>query len=124
MLVINKSNDRVEFEFLVDEIGTIHQAFNEVINGFRVDNFDQTIGLSKDLAKSEMNTLRDYYQNAKNENLSKIRREINLELIHIYINVLKEVFKEIEEWEFHTRMGAQKKEAQKLLDSLQNAVAL
>lgn len=53
---INEKNSRAfevkEIHFNYDELAIVNQCLNEICNGLKVDNFEDTIGVSKDFAIS------------------------------------------------------------------------
>jgi hypothetical protein len=115
------SKDKNQFDLILtlDELRFIHQAFNEVCHGFRIENFDGKIG-KMDIAKSEMDKLGQIYEraNGQSENLP-VSILLNLDQIALFRNILHEVLKEIEDWEFHTRTGETRKRAEELQAQLQ-----
>ena len=78
---------------------------NEVCHGFYIPNFENTIGAPRKTVVDFMDKL------AKNESKENIIIDLNdFELFFLQKSFI-EVFKEIEEWEFQTRIGITIEEA-------------
>jgi hypothetical protein len=124
---ISRKQSKFEIECSLDEIVFIHQMFNEVCNGFRVTDFETKIG-NIDRVKSEMQRLRSIYLEIHHQPANEpIRIKLDSSQLLLFRNVIDEVCKEIEDWEFQTRTGDTRKRAgeiqaqlQKMLDESPN----
>ncbi|MGE0669376.1 MAG: hypothetical protein AB7H48_00380 [Parachlamydiales bacterium] len=95
-----------------DEIWPISNILNEVCHGFYVHNFENNIGAKKPIVVDLM----DKISEKENED------EIILFLNDIELNLLKksfeEVLRQIEEWEFQTRIGVTIQEAKDIMKKI------
>jgi len=88
-----------------NEIWPLLNILNEVCHGIHINNFEQAIGNNKKFVVDLMERI----SNEENEiEPVLILNKIELEVI---IMAFEEVFKQIEEWEFQTRIGITKPEA-------------
>ena len=95
-----------------DERILLINTLNEVCNGFRIDNFEKKIGAHKERVARLLARISD----ADEQGDGKCEfSESDLEIIN---NSFNEVIKEIEEWEFQTRIGISRKEAFAIADRI------
>ena len=94
-----------------DELILYLQCLNEVLRGFSVQNFDQTLGVSKSELAAEDATLREIERS--------FRKESSILDVHIRAEVIIVTMEELGESEFQTRTGFELSEAARLLKSLE-----
>ena len=116
-----KAQNEFEVEFYRDEIRIVYQALNEACHGLAVPDFSNRIRHSA-TAESEIKELSALYM-SEHHSSAAIRRTLKAGHLELYQDALKEVCDQIEEWEFDTRMGVSKREAQGLIEILQRALA-
>lgn|GEM_PF-1044741 len=108
----------VKFDLSRHEIATMHQALNEVCNGFRVAAFELKMGGKvSEVDKIMDHTARVYRKMKRSGSPSASVRLSRFELRAI-IGALKEVCREIDPIEFRTRMGATLAEVDAILDAI------
>lgn len=118
MLAVKENEHELELELSRDELLVIHQSLNEVINGFRVKDFAEKIG-NEEAVKAEIQKLGKLFDDTKDQKMP-IMLTVTAEQIAIYRNGVRETCKEIDEWEFSTRIGGiHKPVAEELLSSLE-----
>jgi hypothetical protein len=92
----------------------LYSVLNEVLHGFALDNFDVTIGKSKQ-------ELREFFKH-----LSGVSEEATIELdlgmITALHNALRETITELGVEEFHTRTGYSLEEGENLLRELNGMI--
>jgi len=95
-----------------NEVLPLLNILNEVCHGFYVHNFEKNIGAKKQIVVALM----DKISEKENED------EIILFLNDIELNLLKksfeEVLRQIEEWEFQTRIGVTIQEAKDIMNKI------
>jgi hypothetical protein len=89
----------------LDEIWPLLNILNEVCHGIRIGNFEEIIGVKKEDVVNLMDKI------SKEEN-----KEVSILILNdLELNALKrsfrEVFNQIDEWEFQTRIGISRQEA-------------
>ena len=97
-------NEKI-IKLYTDEIWPLANILNEICNGLIINNFEDSIGRKELDVVILMNKILN-----KEDKESAIFHLNNTEL-NILSNSFKEVFKQIEEWEFQTRIGITIKEA-------------
>ena len=104
--------DKKSFE--PDTFRPVVNILNEVCNGLYITNFTDKIGASEDFARSLLHKYSDQYK--KNEQI-QISNDLEFKVI---LNSFKEVFKNIDDWEFDARVGITLKDAQDLLNKIKS----
>ena len=118
-MVIRSTNGSHSLELSMSELKIIHQALNEVCNGFKIDDFEKTIGFSRESVVSEMDRLKKIYAEAVRENdRESVDVRVAPNQLQIYRSALQEACREIDEWEFDSRFDSVKSEALGLLSQL------
>jgi hypothetical protein len=79
-----------------DEWLTLNNALNEICHGFKVANFDAAIGANVEAATRILNALHESRS-----------IEVGISEASILRNALIAMMAEIEEWEYHTRIGSE-----------------
>jgi hypothetical protein len=92
----------------LDRDRAIINLLGEVCWGFKVDNFENTIGAKQEIVESLLERL------LKEEKLGIIETFLNESELAIIRRALHAVEKEIEEWEFQTRIGVSLEEVKAL----------
>ena len=87
-----------------DEVWPLLNILNEICHGISVKNFEQTIGVNKNVVIFLMDRISQHKN--KTSYLTLNEKELN-----IIENCFNEVFRQIEEWEFQTRIGISVQEA-------------
>ncbi len=85
---------------------------NEVCYGIRVNNFENTIGVQKAKVVDLMDRI------SKNETNDGIIIDLNDSEVNILKRSFEEVFRQIDEWEFQTRIGISIPEAIKIIEKI------
>ena len=85
---------------------------NEVCHGIKINNFENAIGTEKQNVVNFMDNI------AKEEKKNEILLTLNDSELNFLKNSFEEVFKQIEEWEFQTRIGISTQEARKIQGKL------
>lgn len=91
-----------------EEIWPLLNILNEVCNGLHIKNFEKTIGEKKEFVVHLMNKI------SKEENKEDIVLNINNSELLVLKKTFEEVFKQIDDWEFQTRIGISTQEATKI----------
>ena len=95
-----------------NEVWPLLNILNEVCHGILIDNFEKIIGAKKE----DVVVLMDRIANEEKE-------ETILNLNKLELDILKksflEVFKQIDEWEFQTRIGISRNEAIKIKEKIE-----
>lgn len=103
---------RKQIKLNSNEFWPLLNILNEVCHGIKINNFENSIGSSKKIVEDFMDSI------AKEEN----KNEVVLNLNHVELKVLKnsfeEIFRQIDEWEFQTRIGISIQEARKIQEKL------
>lgn len=106
---IQKIMSKKIVKLIQEENWTLVNILNEVLHGLRVNNFEQKIGDTKENALQLMEKLKSEKNNASFE------LEYPEQEILIFRNSFKEVLRQIEEWEFQTRIGITIPEVQAII---------
>jgi len=101
---MNKKN----IKLTSNEIWPLINILNELCYGISVNDFQENIGATKESVIQLMNKI------SQHESKTKISIDLSAFEICILKHVFEEVFKQIEDWEFQTRIGISKEEAQKI----------
>lgn len=96
------------YKIKIIENRPIINLLGEVCWGFHVDNFEKKIGVKKTIAEGLLNRL------LEDEKSGILEAQVSGSELRIIRNALSEVEKEIEEWEFETRIGATLEEVKNL----------
>jgi hypothetical protein len=83
---------------------------NEVLNGFEVENFEETIGVSE----AQFAAIAERLHPETANDLIRIQSDD----VRPFRNALQAVIDELGEWEFQTRTGCDLSEGEKLRDDL------
>jgi hypothetical protein len=106
-------NKQIKLTLTLDELRFIHQAFNEVCHGLRVENFNSRIG-DIDNVKDEMQRIANVYEKAGDEAVGMVQLDLRIDSIKLYQSVIKVICDEIEAWEFQSRTGETLKRAMEI----------
>jgi|GEM_PF-1730338 len=119
MTLLKNDSEGFQIELTRDQALIIHQSLNEVCHGFRMDDFEKRVG-KKESAILEMDILGSLIDSKK----TPISIMVNLDQLTLYRNAVRETCREIDDWEFSTRIaGIKKSVALDLLKSLEKAVS-
>lgn len=88
----------------------IISILGEVCWGFKIDNFEHKIGVKKDIVEQLLERL------LREEKEGKIETFLSKDELAIVKKSFQEVEKEIEEWEYQTRIGLTLDEANVLIE--------
>jgi hypothetical protein len=86
----------------------IINILGEICWGFQVDNFEKKIGSKKEIVEALLKRL------LIEEKTGIIETYLNASEVEVIKRALNEVEKEIEEWEFATRIGVSLEEVKKI----------
>jgi hypothetical protein len=95
-----------------NEVWPLVNILNEVCSGIHIDNFEKCIGVKKEVVVELMDKVMK--EELKDEPILKLN-DYEIEILERSFN---EVFKQIEEWEFQTRIGIKIQEAQRIKNKL------
>lgn len=98
--------NKISVKIPKEELYCLINILNEVCNGIYIDNFEKTIGFKEKEAINFLDNL------LKEENKNEIYLNIDDKDLILLKNSFKKVFKEIDDWEFQTRTGFTKQEAE------------
>ncbi|MBA3238018.1 MAG: hypothetical protein H0T62_06670 [Parachlamydiaceae bacterium] len=101
-----------------DEYCTLVNIINEVCNGFYINNLEKATGFTKQTA---IIFFKKILQKKGEERAVELVLE-DSEIIFIK-NSFGEIFKEIDEWEFETRLGVTIPEALKIRDKFKTSIS-
>src|SRR3989304_570731 len=90
----------------------IINILGEICWGFKIDNFEKKIGTKKEIVERLLERL------LREEKEGIIETQLNDSEIAIIKRALNEVEKEIEEWEFQTRIGVTLQEAKTIKEKI------
>jgi hypothetical protein len=114
-------NGGIELRLSVEELRVIHQALNEVCNGFDVPDFEQHFRAPPEVVEREFSVLKSAYKKAGGREAAQVTLTVTEDQVHFYRQALTETLKEIEDPGFATRMGAPRSFAEALLQRLPQA---
>jgi hypothetical protein len=86
-----------QFRFDSEDLGLLQSVLNEVLNGFKVPDFDQRIGMNRGEAEELFKRIRSLHCG---DSLT-----LGLHEARAFRNALSETIKELGPEEFHTRTG-------------------
>ncbi len=93
------------FRLIEEDVWPLLNVLNEICHGIHIDDFEKCIGSKKEIVVELMDSI------AKDENKGDVVLCLSDLEVNIVINSFKCVFKEIEEWEFQTRLGVSRQKA-------------
>jgi len=100
------------FKLSNDELWSLLNVLNEACNGLNIVDFEHVIGVKKQIVIEFIDKL------TKEEDNAEAVLLLNATESEFLKNIFKEVFKQIDEWEFQTRIGVSKQEINKIKDEL------
>lgn len=100
-----------------DELWPIVNVLNEVSQGLYIDDIEQEVGFKSEQILLLMHRIISY-QAKESELESAFVISLNIDEKIIIENCFQVVLKEIEEWEFSTRIGISITEAKKIVDKI------
>lgn len=103
-----------EFAFKPSDRLLMENVLNEVLNGFRVDNFSSVIGMDE----SELNNVLSGLHDLPND--AQLR--LSLPQTLAFRNALREALRELGTEEFHSRTGFDFESAKTFLDELNTLI--
>ena len=103
-------SNQILFSFDCEEWGLFGSVLNEVINGFRVPDFERTIGTDRDSLKKLLTHLQTPGDADELVLGMKETRAIR--------NALQETIRKLGAWEFHTRTGYELERGKEVLAKL------
>ena len=95
-----------------NEIWPLLNILNEVCHGIHIENFEKIIGAKKENAVILMDRI-------SNEEKVETILILNKSELDILKNSSLEVFKQIDEWEFQTRIGISRNEVIKIIEKIE-----
>jgi hypothetical protein len=96
----------------LEEIWPILNILNEVCHGIHISNFENSIGEKKETAIDLMNKIS---KEEEQNNPILFLTDSELNILH---NCFEKAFKEIDDWEFQTRIGISTLEARYIKEKL------
>ncbi len=100
--------NKTQIQLRSDEFWPLLNIINEVCHGIRIDNFENVIGAKKQTVVDFLNSIED-----EEEEKEVLLNLSDSELIFLK-NSFEEVFRQIDEWEFQTRIGISITDARKI----------
>ncbi len=100
------------------DLPIINNSLNEVCNGLHVDDFEKKIGVTKSHAQQ---LLKKVHRNIAKQELHKKDVEhfhLTVEDLIVVKNALTEVLRQIDDWEFETRMDVTPDEAKQFIEKI------
>lgn len=110
--------DHVLLRLSLDELGTAGNALNEVCNGIRVDDFESKMGGSPSEVEQILDDIIPIYRQMERSGTPHVLVRLSRYEMRAIIGALKEVCHGIDEFEFATRMGAERAEVDQILDEI------
>jgi hypothetical protein len=110
--------DRLSLRLSLDELGTIGNALNEVCHGLYVDHFASKMGDKRKNVSLFLDQIVPVYRKADRAGSSHVTVSFSAGELRAIIGALKTVCREIDEIEFHTRMGDELSEVEQMLDQI------
>lgn len=118
MQIERKDNNQLLVSLTPNESRCFSNVLNEVCHGFRVQDFDQRIGLSRQEASDLYTKLEEAYSSKSHRLRLAVRELFGLR------NALIESLKELGVEEFDTRVGMPFEDAQQLGAQIDRAIEL
>jgi hypothetical protein len=100
-----------------EEIWPLANVLNEVCHGINVNDFEKEIGFKYENVFSLLRKI-DKYEVTSEEPNVEILLTLNRQELEIIKNSFEEVFRQIEEWEFQTRIGVTIEEANAIKEKI------
>lgn len=110
--------DYASFMMSRHELGTIGNALNEVCNGIHVVDFESKMGGDPKETERILDDIIPVYRKVKRTKSASAAVRFSRRELRAIIGALKEVLLEIDAIEFATRMGAEIREAKRILDQI------
>lgn len=98
-----------------DEIWPLLNVLNEICNGLHINDFENSIGVEREIVVNLMDKI------SQEESKQEAILALNDFELTILNKSFKEVFAQIEEWEFQTRVGVSIEEANRIRDKLESS---
>jgi hypothetical protein len=111
-------DDEVSLELSDDELATISNSLNAVCYGLRVADFEAKMGANRSKVERTLDEILNAYDKMQEKALTEALVRFSDRELRMIIGALQEVCQEIEDWEFHARMGAELDEAEEMLVEL------
>jgi hypothetical protein len=112
------SPDHISFMLSLHELGMIGNALGEVCAGLRVVNFVSKMGAERTEVVRLLDQIVPVYRKADRSGSSRVTLSISSRELRSIIGALRTVCREIAEFEFQTRMGAERSEVEEILDQI------
>jgi hypothetical protein len=111
-------DDEVSLQLSRQELAAICNALSEVCHGLRVVDFEAKMGGKRSEVEHTLDEISNAYDKMKEQGLGEGFPRFSDRELRMIIGALQEVCREIEDWEFHTRMGAEPDEVDETLVEL------
>lgn len=111
-------DDEVSFQVSGHELATMSNSLNAVCYGLRVAGFKAKMGANRREAERTLDEILRVYDKMQEKALTEASVRFSDRELGMIIGALQEVCREIEDWEFHTRIGAELGEAEEILVEL------
>ncbi len=108
---INPLNQKC-LDFSPNDVWPLLNILNEVCFGFFIDHFHKIIGDEKNNVIELMNRI------AREEGVEGLVFDLNKSELNVLKNSFDEVFRQIDKWEFQTRIGISVEEANKIKEKI------
>jgi hypothetical protein len=108
----------IELECSPENAVVLCNCMNEVCHGFALNNFEKVIGTSKENAKEILYLIANVYEDKK-----EILLKLDKRYLAIICNSMAQCLIEFNYVdEFHTRIGANREEAEELIEQLKSMI--
>lgn len=117
MKILSASNDRTSLLLEPREQRCLINALGEVCHTFEIPDFSTAIGIEHHAAERLLSTVNEAYNESQ-----PIRVELTRSELMAIRNALRITMREINDWEFNTRVGVTRKEWQDVLHEIGQVV--
>ena len=97
----------IRIELTEDEFFALKNIINEACFGIRIDNYENIFGKNEQIVIS-------FSENISNKILNGNLLVLSETELQILVKSITEVFRQIDDWKFQTRIGISKNEAMKI----------
>jgi hypothetical protein len=115
MKVKKRAADHISLVVSQSELGRMGNALNEVCNGIHVVDFKSKMGGNPDEVQRVLDDIVAIYRKMEKSGSSLVTVNLCDHELRAIIGALKEVCVRIDEFEFATRMGAERSEVEEIL---------
>jgi hypothetical protein len=111
-------DDEVSLQVSGHELAAISNSLNAVCHGLRVADFEAKMGAKRGNVEQKLDEILDCYDKMEEQGLTEGIVSFSNGELRMIIGALKEVCREIEDWEIPIRIGAEVDEIDEILVEL------